>query len=131
MWKLFAIASAIALGGATLYSPAASAGAPDLKGEWRGYTAQITSETDYYSRENVINITDQNGRRFEGSVKHAGGTEEFIGVIRSDNKTFYWVDLADDGRVHGKVIGEDVIETCYLDAGEDAVAGCTILTRRP
>lgn len=134
MRKLSAIAPALAIGaiaGAVLSTPAAAGGTPNLQGEWRGYTAQITKDTDYRAYENVINITDQNGRRFEGTVKHAGGTENFIGVIRSNNKTFYWVDTSDDGKVFGKVLGADVIETCYLDSGEDAVAGCSILTRRP
>lgn len=105
-------------------------GVVDLTGTWKGYSDQITKKDGYVERENTITITDQKGRRFKGTVTHAGGTEEFIGIIRAHHGKFYWVDVDDDGIVFGRVVGPDVIETCYLDPGEDAVAGCSTLVRQ-
>jgi hypothetical protein len=129
--RRFALALAVTVLGAATFSGLAMAGdAPDLRGTWRGYSDQVSAKHGYVERENTINITDQNGRRFRGTVTHAGGTEKFIGIIRSKNKKFYWVDVEDDGIVFGKIIRPDVLETCYLDAGEDAVAGCSTLVRQ-
>jgi hypothetical protein len=126
----FLVPSAALVGAVAFCGVAAAGDAPDLTGTWRGYSVQITNQQGYRAQENTITITDQNGRRFRGEVKHAGGTENFIGVIRSNNRKFYWVDVEDEGHVVGEIIRPNVIETCYLDAGEDAVAGCTLLTRQ-
>ena len=79
---------------------------------------------------NTQKITDQKDRVFKGHVIHKGGTEEFVGVIKSDYKNFYWADSSnDDGKVIGTIIKKNKIETCYLDSGRDAIAGCSILER--
>lgn len=130
MRKVALACLAAALGTAGFAGSAAAGEAPDLRGKWRGTTQQVTNEQGYREHENTIEITDQAGRRFVGTVTHGGGTEKFIGVIRSDNKTLYWVDVEDDGQVIGELIRPGVMETCYLDAGTDAVAGCSILTHQ-
>ena len=59
-----------------------------------------------------------------------GGKEDFVGVIKSDYKNFYWADSSnDDGKVIGTILKKNKIETCYLDSGRDAIAGCSILER--
>ena len=79
---------------------------------------------------NVVEITEQKSRLFKGHVIHKGGKEEFVGVIRSDHKNFFWADSSDDdGKVIGRILKKNKIETCYLDSGKDAVAGCSILKR--
>ena len=116
----------------TIGAPAASNSQdiPNLRGSWYGHADQVSNERGYFYGDNEVEITYQSGRRFIGAVTHAGGTEKFIGVIRHNNTTFYWVDTGDGGHVFGEVIVPDVIETCYLEEGVHAVAECTILTRR-
>ena len=80
---------------------------------------------------NIIEITEQKNRLFRGHVVHKGGKEAFVGVIKSDYKTFYWADSSnDDGKVIGIILNKNKIETCYLDSGRDAVVGCSILLRK-
>ena len=70
-------------------------------------------------------------RLFKGFVIHKGGKEAFVGVIKSDSKNFFWADSSDDdGKVIGTILKKNKIETCYLDSGKDAVAGCSILLRQ-
>ena len=130
MRKLTLAFAAAVLGAAAFFGFAKAHDVPDLTGAWIGHSVQVSAKHGYVERENTINITDQNGRRFQGTVTHAGGTEKFIGIIGSKYRKFYWVDVEDDGIVFGKILRRDVLETCYLDPGQDAVAGCSTLVRQ-
>ena len=91
------------------------------------YAKKIPNLVGVWSGEN---ITEQKSRVFRGFVIHKNGKEEFVGVIKSNHKDFFWADSSDDdGKVIGTILDKKTIETCYLDSGRDAVAGCSILKR--
>ena len=103
---------------------------PNLIGKWEGVNIKSTLKNGFVRSKNIIEITDQKDRVFKGHVIHKGGKEEFVGVIKSDYKSFYWADSSnDDGKVIGTILKKNKIETCYLDSGKDAIAGCSILER--
>ena len=103
---------------------------PNLIGKWEGENIKSTLKKGFLKSKNIIEITEQKNRLFKGYVIHKGGKEAFVGVIKSDHKTFYWADSSDDdGKVIGTILKKNKIETCYLDSGNDAVVGCSILFR--
>lgn len=103
---------------------------PNLLGKWEGENIKSTLKQGFLRSTNVVEITDQNNRLFRGHVLHKGGKEPFVGVIKSDHKNFFWADSSnDDGKVIGTILKKNKIETCYLDSGKDAIAGCSILIR--
>ena len=104
---------------------------PNLVGKWEGENIKSTLKKGFVRSNNVVEITEQRNRLFKGYVIHKGGKEAFVGVIRSDYINFYWADSSnDDGKVIGIILQKNKIETCYLDSGRDAVAGCSILLRK-
>ena len=103
---------------------------PNLIGKWQGENIQSSLKHGFIKSKNTVEITEQRNRLFRGYVVHKGGKEAFVGVIRSDYKNFYWADSSnDDGKVIGTILNKNKIETCYLDSGKDAIAGCSILLR--
>ena len=103
---------------------------PNLIGKWQGENIKSSLKKGFVKSNNVVEITEQKNRLFKVYVIHKGGKEAFVGVIRSDYKNFYWADSSnDDGKVIGIILKKNKIETCYLDSGRDAVAGCSILLR--
>ena len=103
---------------------------PNLVGKWEGENIKSTLKKGFVKSNNVVEITEQRNRLFKGYVIHKGGKEAFVGVIKSDYINFYWADSSnDDGKVIGTILKKNKIETCYLDSGRDAVAGCSILLR--
>ena len=103
---------------------------PNLTGKWQGENIKSSLKKGFVKSNNVVEITEQKNRLFKGYVIHKGGKEAFVGVIKSDYKNFYWADSSnDDGKVIGTILNKNKIETCYLDSGKDAIAGCSILLR--
>ena len=103
---------------------------PNLVGKWEGENIKSTLKKGFVRSNNVVEITEQRNRLFKGYVIHKGGKEAFVGVIKSDYKNFFWADSSnDDGKVIGTILKKNKIETCYLDSGRDAIAGCSILER--
>ena len=103
---------------------------PNLIGKWQGENIKSTLKNGFVKSKNTVEITEQRSRLFKGYVIHKGGKEAFVGVIRSDYKNFFWADSSnDDGKVIGTILKKNMIETCYLDSGRDAIAGCSILLR--
>lgn len=121
---LFALAAVL---GAVLPATA-MAEPPVLKGFWEGTSESVNAKNLFKETDIKVGILDQKGNRFWGTTSHGGETEKMVGVIRGDGKTFYWVDVEDSGFVHGTVLAPNKLETCYLESGEHAVAGCSILT---
>tara|TARA_B100000029_G_scaffold476457_2_gene520597 strand:+ start:315 stop:710 length:396 start_codon:yes stop_codon:yes gene_type:complete len=104
---------------------------PNLIGKWEGENIKSSLKKGFIRANNIVEITEQKNRLFKGYVIHKGGKEEFVGVIRSDHKNFFWADSSnDDGKVIGTILKKNKIETCYLDSGRDAIAGCSILLRK-
>mgnify|MGYP001161244911 FL=1 len=103
---------------------------PNLVGVWNGENIKSSLKKGFVRSNNVVEITEQKSRVFKGFVVHKNGKEEFVGVIKSNHKDFFWADSSDDdGKVIGTILDKKTIETCYLDSGRDAVAGCSILKR--
>ena len=103
---------------------------PNLIGKWEGENIKSTLKKGFVRSNNVVEITEQRNRLFKGYVIHKGGKEAFVGVIKSDYINFYWADSSnDDGKVIGTILQKNKIETCYLDSGRDAIAGCSVLKR--
>ena len=103
---------------------------PNLIGKWQGENIKSTLRKGFVKSNNVVEITEQKNRLFKGYVIHKGGKEAFVGVIKSDYKNFYWADSSNDnGIVIGTILKKNKIETCYLDSGRDAIAGCSILLK--
>jgi hypothetical protein len=128
LFSLTAAFGALALAG---FPVTASAEAPDLRGVWKGQNNTVSVQEGYRHREKSINITDQKGRRFKGTVDYGDGINSFVGVLRGDSKSFIWVDIKNDGHVYGALLSPGVMEACYANTGSAAVAGCAILMQQP
>jgi len=103
---------------------------PNLVGTWEGENIKSSLKKGFVKSKNTIEITEQKNRVFKGFVIHKNGKEGFVGVIKSNHKDFFWADASDDdGKVIGTILNKKEIETCYLDSGRDAVAGCSILKK--
>ena len=103
---------------------------PNLIGTWEGENIKSSFKKGFVRSNNIVEITEQKSRVFKGFVVHKNGKEEFVGVIKSNHKDFFWADSSDDdGKVIGTILNKETIETCYLDSGRDAVAGCSILQK--
>ena len=103
---------------------------PNLIGEWSGENIKSSLKKGFVRSNNIVHITEQKNRVFKGFVVHKNGKEEFVGVIKSNLKDFFWADSSDDdGKVIGTILNKKTIETCYLDSGRDAVAGCSLLKK--
>ncbi len=129
--SLFTMVAAFGALALTGFSAAALAEAPDLRGLWKGQNDTVSVKEGYRHRDKSINITDQEGRRFKGTVDYSDGTNSFVGVIRGDNKTLIWADIGEDGHVFGTLLNPGVMEACYVNTGAAAVAGCAILIQQP
>lgn len=122
---LFAFSSAISI-------PQALAGddIPDLKGTWSGNNDTVSKEKGFKTWKKTIHITEQQGRRFKGNFTYAAGHKEFFGVIYPDNKSFTWVNPGSRGYNHGRILDDNTISACYVEAGIDATAGCATLEKK-
>lgn len=104
---------------------------PNLVGTWVGENRTISDKKGYREwQAKVIEITEQRDRRFRGNFTYDDGTKNFFGVIYPDNTSFTWVAPNAKGYNHGRILSADRISACYVEAGEDATAGCADLTRR-
>lgn len=102
---------------------------PSLIGTWDGNADTIGDKFGLRSRRRTIHITEQTDRRFRGYFVYDEGRRDFFGVIYPDNVTLTWVNPQSKGYNHGRVLGPDRIGACYIEAGEQATAGCSDLKR--
>jgi hypothetical protein len=102
---------------------------PNLIGTWDGNADTIGDIYGLRSRRRTIHITEQTDRRFRGYFVYDEGKISFFGVIYPDNKTFTWVNPKSKGYNHGTILAPDRIGACYVEAGEQATAGCSDLKR--
>ena len=101
----------------------------NLVGDWEGENKSYSLEKGSRSWEKKITIFEQNERIFKGNFKYADGETNFIGVIRSNNKSFYWVSAESKGYINGEILNKKTIEVCYVEAYKNAAVGCAILKR--
>jgi len=89
---------------------------PNLVGRWSGENVTVSDLKGYKTwGDKVVQITEQTDRRFRGTFTYPDGTKNFFGVIYPDNISF---------------LGENMISACYVEAWEQATAGCTTLVRK-
>ena len=101
----------------------------NLIGIWEGINKSYSTEKGYRTWKKKITIFEQNQRIFKGNFKYAGGEKNFLGTIRQNNKTFYWVSPESKGYIHGEIINNNTIEVCYTEAHKGAAVGCAILKK--
>jgi hypothetical protein len=92
----------------------------------------LGSKTHYKDMFSVLEaeavITKQQGRVLTGTFKSPTATENFMGVIGTDNKSFHYVDS--DGFIDGKIMDKDTIEVVYRHVTPaDTVVGIGIWKR--
>lgn len=113
----------------------------DMRGTWTGWTT-VTAigqhkhtghnapEAKFYDFEITYRIEKQEGRRFVGKKMTKKHTEDLIGVVAFDNKSFYAVDS--NGKMVGKINSPSEIETYYLEATPTAmIVSANRLKRQP
>lgn len=104
---------------------------PNLVGTWSGVNLTVSDEKGYKTwNDKTVTITEQQDRRFRGTFTYADGTKNFFGVIYPDNIAFTWVSTPSQGYVHGRILNDNEIGTCYVETWEHATAGCATLERQ-
>ncbi len=104
-----------------------SEGGVMVRGDQPGKTTHWEAKQTSLKAE--VQITKQNGRVLYGTFKSSRATEDFIGVIGHDNKTFSFADT--DGFADGKIINNDRIELIYRHVKPtDTVAAVGFWTRK-
>ena len=102
---------------------------PSLIGTWDGNADTIGDIYGLRSRRRTIHITEQTDRRFRGHFTYDEGKITFFGIIYPDNVTFSWVNPKSKGYNNGHIFAPGHISACYVEAGEEATAGCSDLKR--
>lgn len=103
---------------------------PNLVGEWHGVNHTVSEGKGYQEWEKTVHVTEQRDRRFRGHFEYAEGRIDFFGVVFPDDSSFAWVSNASKGYNLGRIMGHDKISACYVEAGDQATAGCVELTRK-
>ncbi len=103
---------------------------PNLIGVWSGKNVTVSDSKGYKEWDKkTIQITEQKDRRFRGTFTYADGTKNFFGVLYPDNISFTWVSTPSKGFVQGRILSDNTIGACYVEAYEQATAGCATLER--
>ncbi len=102
---------------------------PNLVGTWSGHTDSIGDIYGLRTRERTVHITEQTDRRFRGYFVYEGGRRDFFGIVFPDNTSFAWTSTAAKSVTEGRILGDDHMAACYIEAGTEATAGCSDLTR--
>ena len=102
---------------------------PSLIGTWDGNADTIGDIYGLRSRRRTVHIFEQTDRRFRGYFTYDEGRRDFFGIIYPDNVTFTWVNPQSKGYNQGHIFSADHISACYVEAGPEATAGCSDLTR--
>lgn len=103
---------------------------PNLVGEWRGVNRTVSDLKGFSEWEKTVHITEQKDRRFRGHFEYSEGRKDFFGVIHPGRRTFTWVASDSKGYNFGRVHRRNKISACYVEAWEEATAGCAVLKRR-
>jgi hypothetical protein len=123
---------------------------PDIKGKWAGKTYSIVAgsgghwpsnkgtfdKPGLFEKNVVIEVTNQEGRRFWGNQTFTGNgettQEPMIGELTGKgNKTVVIVDT--DGYLNGQLIDKNTLTYCYTQAGgrgPSSVVSCTEIKRQ-
>lgn len=102
-------------------------GIPNLVGTWKGPNLTISESKGYKDWEKTVVITEQKDRRFKGHFEYSEGKKEIFGIIHPDGETFTWVATGSKGFNLGRILDEDYISACYVEAGDEMTTGCAEL----
>ena len=102
---------------------------PNLVGVWHGMNHTVSQLKGYQEWQKTVHVTEQQDRRFRGYFDYAEGRIDFFGVVFPDDSSFAWVSAASKGYNLGRILGRDKLSACYVEAGDQATAGCVELTR--
>lgn len=129
--RLFAIVGSLlgAAGAMSVPAIAHADDAPNLVGTWKGKTDSIGDIFGLRTRDRTVHISEQTDRRFRGYFVYEDGRKDFFGIVYPDNTSFAWVSPTSKGTTHGRILGPDHVAACYVEAGPEATAGCSDLTR--
>ena len=95
-------------------------GAPVTKTHHSGEFSTLTAE---------VVVTKQQGRVLHGTFKSPKAAENFVAVIGTDNKSFYFAD--EDGFMEGKIVSKDKLDVVYRHVTPtDTVIGVGTWTRK-
>jgi hypothetical protein len=136
---------------ACIYPALAADQIPNIKGKWVGKTHTIVAGTalhwpsskgtfdkpGLFEKDLVIEVTNQEGRRFWGMQTLSGGGEQtkepMIGELTGKgNKTIVLVDT--DGFFDGQLTTNNTMSFCYKQVAgkmEASVVSCSELRRAP
>jgi hypothetical protein len=100
----------------------ADSGIPNLVGTWivkaeggvisKGASGAKTHHSGEFSTLTAeAVVTKQQGRVLHGTFKSPKATENFVAVIGTDNKSFYYAD--EDGFNDGKIVSKDKLDMVY------------------
>lgn len=101
----------------------ADSGIPNLVGTWtvKGEGGVLSkgdspgAKTHHSGKFSTLTaeavVTKQQGRVLHGIFKSPKATENFVAVIGSDNKSFYYAD--EDGFIEGKIVSKDKMDLVY------------------
>ena len=103
---------------------------PNIIGTSIGENKTISEQRGFRTWEKKVEIIEQKGRRFKGTLSYTDGTKNFYGVIHPDNLTITWVASNSRGYNIGKLLTKNRLSACYVESGIDATAGCADLTRK-
>lgn len=114
-------------------APAMAADVPSLVGTWKGPSDGVGTEDGFRTGDVTIVVSEQKGRSFRAKIlypsddgKEAG--EDILGTIAPDGRNVYFV--GDEG-FHLSTLSGTTLDVCYLEAAEDAFAGCSSLQKQP
>ena len=104
-------------------TPSAPAAYPDLIGSWTGPMEGYDAGTGYSTYPGlgvVINVTEQHGRIFGGTIIVTADGEEktygFAGAIGRDGRSLHIAE--EDATYTGEIVGKDEIELVYKQPGK-------------
>jgi hypothetical protein len=102
---------------------------PSMIGTWTGRNDTIGDIYGLRSRPRTVQITEQTDRRFRGYFTYEGGRVDFFGIVFPDNISFAWTSPQSKSTVQGRLMPGERFAACYIEAGAEATAGCSDLTR--
>lgn len=116
-----------------LSTPALADEVVSLVGTWSGPGEGVSIQEGWRDGPAKIVVEEQKGRAFKAKVVYqkadgSVGEADLLGAVAPDGKTIVMVQ--DDGHLIANLQSPDVLDICYLETGDDAMAVCSRLDRQ-